>query len=974
MLALIRKHITWKILAGYTSALVLVLGMNIGVWLYTTGVNRRALAQLEAVHQQSTLWNTVNDAFVTARQAATRYEYTGEQSALDDFYRSLAVLQTALAKLHQMAYAAPYMAQISRLEANIVQYQDDYTQLAMFIQEEERIQREVLNIQDQVLDNKIAALRIYLNTTLNGDPRLFLNLNNAQNTYQEMRLYTYQYTNTHDERYAVLVYRRGAATRTYLETLRLLLDDSAQRKNVQSAEQALAAYLQGFNDIQQSVRTQRQIRHYQLETDITTIAGESLGLEDIIDEYEKDIQSTVQRQVVQAQVLQIAASLLAAALGLLLAFQVARQITRPLKKAAQTARHLAHEDLHALQTHLDALSRGQIPPAWKAVSQPIEVTGEDEIAGLVSAFNSIIAAFLRTELAFQRMASYLQEMAGVAASIAGGRLDTRVSPRSPDDLLGNAIAAMLTSLQSANQRIRRQVRRLQTLHAIEHLMLTTNDIDSILETFAREASNYLSIARINVWDCTPTGGLRLAATFARQNHPLQAEVVQPILHKALHLKEPFFVEAGRDEEFSLPPQCQEIFIFPLLLDDKISGLLEVRSLDKPALPDEWYDFLSALPGEITIALERKAMVQNLEAHVVERTIELEIARRKEREQRLLAEAGREIILASNKHVPADTLYRTILQQAVHITNGHGAALLLVEKDMVSVAATLLPPSASPASLSLTLPEPFPLKAVPHLQKALKTLSPCILDTFPAPSASLPEGHANQAPRFLLAPLIEQEIVLGFLVTVLANSKNTSTALEFLDTLATHAASAIASHRLYVRLQALALTDGLTGMLNRRSLMRAGAKGIRGASAHRAFSVLMLDIDHFKRINDTYGHLSGDRVLQELAKTCAGLLRDEDVIGRYGGEEFVIALPGTPLAGALHVAQRIQTQLRSLAVPSEKGEEIHITVSIGVATWDTGIDTFEALIKRADAALYLAKENGRDRIEVWPGEPAEAGLG
>ncbi|RMF45656.1 MAG: diguanylate cyclase [Anaerolineae bacterium] len=972
MLAFIRKHIAGKILAGYASALLLVLVLNIGVWLYTTNINKRALAQLETVNTQAELWHTINDAFAEARQAATRYEFTGQQDVLDDFYQSLATLQTALATLNQMQTSAPYTLQVTKLEQSVTRYQEDYTQLVTLIQERERIQREVLNIQYQVLSNAIAALRVHLNTTPYSDQRLFLSLNNAQNAYQEMHLYTNQYTDRHDERYTVLVHNRGRDARQYLESLRLLLTESEQRHNVQQAEQALALYLQGFTSIQQSLRAQRELQRSQLNADITAITSASNALEEIIHDYGETLQNNVQQQVLQAQILQIGISLLAAFIGLLLAFQIARQITRPLEEAAKTARHLANEDLHTLQTHLDALSRGQIPPPWKAVSHPIAVDGEDEIASLITAFNSIIAAFLRTELAFQRMASYLQEMAEVAANIATGKLDTRVTPRSPQDLLGNAIAAMLTSLQGANQRIRRQVRRLQTLHAIEQLMLTSNDIESILTTFAQEAGNYLDIARINVWSCTPGGSLRLTATFERGNAPLYEEEVHALLHQALNLKEPFFVEASANSKYPLPPHCEEIFLFPLILsNEEVSGLLEVRTASKPALPDEWYDFLSALPGEIAIALERKALIENLEAHVVERTIELEIARRKEREQRLLAEAGREIILASNKHLPAETLYRTILQQTMHITNGQAAALLLLdEENMVSVAAALPPEYTSPIT-QFTLPDPFPMQDAPHLQKVWKTLSACTLDTYPVPSTVRPQTPPDQNPQFLVAPLTEQENVLGFLVVALANEKNGTTVLQFLNTLATHAASAIVAHHLHERLQALALTDGLTGIFNRRSLMRIGANEIRTASQRRAFSLLMLDIDHFKRINDTYGHLAGDRVLQELTKACIRLLRDEDVIGRYGGEEFVIVLPGTPLNGALHVAQRIQEQLKSMTIPTEDGRHIHITVSIGVATWDTDVTTFEALINRADEALYQAKANGRNRIEIWSGKPTEA---
>jgi diguanylate cyclase (GGDEF)-like protein len=124
---------------------------------------------------------------------------------------------------------------------------------------------------------------------------------------------------------------------------------------------------------------------------------------------------------------------------------------------------------------------------------------------------------------------------------------------------------------------------------------------------------------------------------------------------------------------------------------------------------------------------------------------------------------------------------------------------------------------------------------------------------------------------------------------------------------------------------------------------------------------MLDIDHFKNINDRFGHLVGDRVLTAMCKKVNDLVRPHDVFARYGGEEFLILMPETSLSNAMQVAQRL---LGALAISDDDALPT-ITVSIGLAEWSTGDDSIESLITRADGALYVAKTNGRNCIEIAP---------
>jgi len=159
---------------------------------------------------------------------------------------------------------------------------------------------------------------------------------------------------------------------------------------------------------------------------------------------------------------------------------------------------------------------------------------------------------------------------------------------------------------------------------------------------------------------------------------------------------------------------------------------------------------------------------------------------------------------------------------------------------------------------------------------------------------------------------------------------------------------------------LAVTDGLTGLYNRRYLTERMTEHDAGAGT---VSLLVVDLDHFKRVNDTYGHVAGDAVLREAAARISSVCRSTDVVARYGGEEFVVLLPDTGEDEAHRLAERIRTTLRETPVAEAAGS-IPITASVGAAT-RTGAD-IHRLMESADRALYRAKEEGRDRVVAVAG--------
>lgn len=157
-------------------------------------------------------------------------------------------------------------------------------------------------------------------------------------------------------------------------------------------------------------------------------------------------------------------------------------------------------------------------------------------------------------------------------------------------------------------------------------------------------------------------------------------------------------------------------------------------------------------------------------------------------------------------------------------------------------------------------------------------------------------------------------------------------------------------------------DALTGLANRRAaLERLAAECARARRSRQPLSVLMLDLDRFKRVNDTWGHAVGDQVLVEAARILRGELRGADLGVRFGGEEFLALLPGTDIEAAVHVAERVRQRMAEARIALAGGDAVAITLSVGAASLQPG-ETGEALIQRADAALYRAKGLGRDRVE------------
>ncbi len=219
--------------------------------------------------------------------------------------------------------------------------------------------------------------------------------------------------------------------------------------------------------------------------------------------------------------------------------------------------------------------------------------------------------------------------------------------------------------------------------------------------------------------------------------------------------------------------------------------------------------------------------------------------------------------------------------------------------------------------------------------------------------------------FLGIPLINNDKVTGIITLALRRTGNISASQQhMLNIVANQVATSITNARLHHQMHQMATTDGLTGLVNHRSFQeKADEEFVRIARYPEPLSLLLLDIDHFKKVNDTYGHPVGDAVLRKVSKLLQGALRQVDVAARYGGEEFVALLKNTDSKGAQQMAERIRSAVETAKFKLD-GNNIPITLSIGFATCPDDSSDKADLIEKADQALYWSKGHGRNRCTAY----------
>jgi diguanylate cyclase (GGDEF)-like protein/PAS domain S-box-containing protein len=338
------------------------------------------------------------------------------------------------------------------------------------------------------------------------------------------------------------------------------------------------------------------------------------------------------------------------------------------------------------------------------------------------------------------------------------------------------------------------------------------------------------------------------------------------------------------------------------------------------------------------------------------------AQRTEQKQRQMSEALSDLALTFTRTLNTEETFNHLLDHIFNLFPCVDANMMVVDKEgLVHVHGYRGHLDAE--QIEWVTQTVLAVNEDPVLQQMIESRQPVIIaDTH---ELEYWQNKNKGVHSFMGAPILIVNEPLGFINIDHAQPNfYTPEDAKWLQTFADLAAIVIQNERMLLKTQSLANSDALTGLNNRRHFSTLANKEFyRALRYHNSLSLVMIDIDHFKEINDVYGHQMGDKVLQQVAHVFSEMLRDTDICGRYGGDEFCILLPETGQPDALKVAARLQKTVGKLPVLSGNVFS-KLTISMGVASLGEKETTLDDLLLKADRALYLAKANGRNRVEVY----------
>lgn len=384
---------------------------------------------------------------------------------------------------------------------------------------------------------------------------------------------------------------------------------------------------------------------------------------------------------------------------------------------------------------------------------------------------------------------------------------------------------------------------------------------------------------------------------------------------------------------------------PIVFHDSVLGVINVQSTHKNAFHRRDIKFLRALSFQIGVALHNSQVLAQL--HLVQ-----------------------DIGLKLVSIIKPDALFASIVADARQQLHYDTCAILEVDGDQLVFKASN---GDFPEMLvGLKIPLGKGITGRCALEKKVVNVGDVRLEP-----EYIPSGIQDIRSE-IACPIISDGNVLGVL-TVESRNVNAfgDDDIRLLSILALQVAVGMKNARMYAEIEKLAVTDPLTGLYNYRYFhQRLGAEIARSQRYRHPLSIIMIDLDDFKKINDRFGHLAGDRVLREAAQVFRKNIRrydeplvlkgyDLDVISRYGGEEFIIIQPDTPLEGALVCAERLREILETsvgqrAGLPYDRNSPERVTGSFGVTAFEPG-ESMDCMIKRADTAMYQAKDQGKNRV-------------
>ncbi len=523
-----------------------------------------------------------------------------------------------------------------------------------------------------------------------------------------------------------------------------------------------------------------------------------------------------------------------------------------------------------------------------------------------------------------------------------------------------AVKRDITAQVQAEDALRAYARHQELLNNITQAALEQVDFQHMLQTLADRLGELFEAdgCFITLWDeaqgqATPGaayGSMRETYVSTARPEPGETTLTESVLRagRALVIEDISTSQLISPRLASQYP-TRSVLALPLIANQRRLGAVLVAFHTQRTFTSEEIARGEYVARHIALAI--------MKAHL------LETAQRRATEAETLRQAA--AVIVSTLEQPE--IIDRILEQLAHVVPYDSASVQLLREDRMEIVGGRGFPNRSQV-IGLH----FPLDGENPLASILERRQPLILDDTQISYAAFRHPPHDRVRGWMGVPIIVQDRLIG-LITLDSERPGRFTpeharlAVAFAD----QVAIALENARLFAQIQHLAITDSLTGIHNRRHFFAIAEREFQRASRYdHPFSIIMLDIDQFKQVNDTHGHRIGDQVLVAVAKRCGETLRAADVLARYGGEEFVIMLPETSLEHAKSTAERLRSQIAEEPIETTVGS-VSITISAGVAERRIGspvsadpANSIDALIDQADQALYNAKQSGRNRVSTY----------
>lgn len=543
------------------------------------------------------------------------------------------------------------------------------------------------------------------------------------------------------------------------------------------------------------------------------------------------------------------------------------------------------------------------------------------------------------------------------------------------------IARDITELKRAEWAEERYAERLRVLHSLDQAILAADSPAEIAQVAVQHIRPLIPYRQTSVvlfrFDANEATVLAADAEdeVLRPDAPILLDEYDEAIQ---HLERGSTIITGEDVPDATSPEMPDVvranglnasIHVPLIAQDRLVGTLNVYAARAEDFDSEHIDIAQEIADSLAIAIQQSRLFAA-----------------EQRRRRAAAELLKIAQVASSSLDLIEVLKQIAQYSASACETNRCTIYLLDERSeyLQPVMSQFADGHPEPELWTLfkeTVPDH--VDAVPLFRTAVRERRPTVLKD-PSRTDLIPAKWTEpfDIQKLLVVPLISHDRVIGLMALDHTDPRRrfTQEQIDLARTIGGQVAASIENAQLYSKMQELAITDSLTGIYNRRGVFELGRREMEHVRRFgRALSAIMFDLDDFKAVNDTYGHAVGDQILTEVATRCRNELRSVDLLGRYGGDEFIVLLPETDEEAAQHVAERLRRAVAHLAFSlagahscQTQQESLHITISLGIAVLeDEQNNDLDALINRADEALYHAKRAGGNQVALWIPERIEA---